>query len=130
MTTSQTNSCANRAGVTEHNQTKNNNNRITNIGLQQEGVLKGVLRSGGTSVQISIDYSLFVAGLGLYASSKGYKMWSDVIKNYKLPEDSYQEVTRPEKTRLAQILTTQMLGANDQVINEKERITNDCTLEI
>ena len=59
---------------------------------------------------MTTDYMLFVAGLGSYIASKGYKRWSGVIEINKLPNDKEWGNTRLDKTRYAQILTTKPSG--------------------
>ena len=57
---------------------------------------------------MTTDYRLLVAGLGSYASTKGYKMLPDAIENNKLPEDSHWKVTRPDQTRPNTLKSSQL----------------------
>ena len=47
--------------------------------------------------KMTTDYRLFVAGIRSYTASKGYKKWSGLIENNKLPADSFWEIERPGK---------------------------------
>ena len=57
-------------------------------------------------------------------------MWPGVIENNRLSKDKFWEVTRPDKTKYAEILMTQITGANSQVIRKQEWFTTNYVFEI
>ena len=97
MTTSQTNSGANRTESTEdppnpvvgksaeskkkkRKKMNNNNSKITiNVRSQQDDVIKGVVIPSGITAKMTEDYRQIVIVLSSYASAKGYKKWPGAI---------------------------------------------------
>ena len=98
MTTSQTNSGANRtvdaetppnqasdtSAESKKNKNKKNNNRVIHSGLMKDEVLKvkGVVILSGRSTHMTTDFRLFITALISYAASKakGYKRWPGVLE--------------------------------------------------
>ena len=95
-----TNPAGNKSAESKKKKKKNKNNnnninRILHLGLQKDGVLKGVVISisSGMSAQMTTEYRLYTTALISYAASKGYNRWHGVIKNDKIPDDLVWKIT-------------------------------------
>lgn len=146
MPTDKTNSGADRTGDTgsppsqasdesaeskkKNNNSSNKSNCIIYQGQIKDGVMNGVVISSGTSTQImTTDYRLFTTLLISYAASKGYKRWPGVLENMELLMTNIWDITQPDKTQYATIMTTEVSVTNCAKVQKKEWVVMNCAKE-
>ena len=96
----------NREKRKERRKKKNNNNYMKLDGLINEGIMKEVTISPGSSATMASDYRNFKKSAAAYAAAKGYTYWPGVIGIMEPVADTEWKTKRSDKKEYAVIRTT------------------------
>ena len=78
---------------------------------------------------MTTDFRFFTAALITHATSNCYRMWPGVLENMELLKTDTWDITPPDMTNYAKIITTEVLGTNGTKIQKQELVVTDCAKE-
>ena len=94
-----------------------------------EGIMKGITISPGSSATMTSDYMNFKKSAAAYAAAKGYKHWPNVIEIMETVTNTEWKTKRPDKKEYAVKRTTTLKNEGRSDTLKQEWVVIDCEKE-